>query len=229
MTARHGTATVRRGYVAPADLDILDMPQGSPEWYEVRCGVPTASRFADVMAQGEGKSRTRYLRDIVGERLSQIPCESYENAAMARGKRMEELARQAYVESTFQDCRQIGFARRTALLRYDVVGASPDLLVGDDGLAEFKSTSPHLLIEVLERGARGFPPEHRAQCQGTMLVTDRRWCDLVLFWPGFPPCKFRVERDDRYCSELVAGLETFCFEARELVKRLEAMKGRAAA
>lgn len=208
-------------------VEIFDCEQGSDAWFEAKLGVPSASRFSDALAGGEGKLRTRYMRDLVGERVSGVPAESFENAAMRRGREMERAARERYAEATFADCQRVGFAVNRALLRYDALGASPDLLVGAEGGAEFKSMAPHLLIEVLDRGAAGFPTEHRAQCQGNMLVFGRRWWDLDLFWPGFPRCRFRVERDERYLSEMVAGLESFCFDVREGVKRLESMKARA--
>ena len=206
-------------------LEIVDCVQGEPLWFAARLGVPTASRFADVLAAGDGKMRTRYLRDLAGEIMSDRPAENFKNGAMARGNEMEAAGLAVYANSTFEQVTRIGFAKNSGLLRYATVGASPDALVGDAGGVEIKSMAPHLLIDVLDKGVRGFPSEHRAQVQGNIWVFERRWWDLCLYWPGMPRCVFRVERDDAYIAEMAKAVETFCFDLRTLVQRLRAMKG----
>ena len=52
------------------------MIQGSPEWFAVRCGRATASRFSDVLAtikSGEAASRRNYKAQLVCERLTGVP------------------------------------------------------------------------------------------------------------------------------------------------------------
>lgn len=206
-----------------SSVEIVECEQNSPEWFAARLGVPTASRFGDVMAQGDGKMRTRYLRDLAGERLSGRPAENFRSKAMERGNAMEVDALDAYARTTFEPVTRIGFARNAGLLRYDVVGASPDALVGERGGVEAKSMSPRLLIEVLDRGAAGFPPEYRPQVHGSMWVLERDWWDLTLFWPGMPRCVFRVQRDEAYIAEMAKTVEIFCFDLRRLEAKLRAM------
>lgn len=218
------TKAKKKAAAAPkTTFEIVDVEQGSTEWFEARNGLPTASRFADIMSDSdEKKMRTRYMRELAGEILSGIPAESYENAAMRRGRKMEELAAEQYARLRF-DVEKVGFVKNAGLLRYATVGASPDRMIGDDGVLEIKSVAPHLLIPILEAGARGLPLEHRAQVQGTLWVTERKWACLKLYWPGMPKCEFNLERDDVYIKEIADATERFCFELRDLVDRLKKM------
>ena len=46
-------------------MQIFDFPQGSPDWFAARAGIPTASMFATVMAKGEGKIQKTYMLKLV--------------------------------------------------------------------------------------------------------------------------------------------------------------------
>lgn len=202
--------------------EVFDFPQGSDEWVKVRLGIPTASRFADILAEGEGKTRTAYLRELAGEQLTGIQAEHFSGKAMDRGKDQEEMAAEEYAKHHF-DVTKVGFVRNAGLMRYATVGASPDRLVGDDGGLECKSMKPELLIEVLERGT--FPGQFRAQVQGCMWVCERRWWTLKIFYPGMPKCEFTVERDETYIAELQRAVEVFSYDVKKLVEKMKAMGG----
>jgi hypothetical protein len=212
----------------PADLVEVfeDVPQGEEEWFALRRSLPTASRFADVLAQGEGKMRQRYLYQLAAEALSGETMWTYSNPAMEEGKAMEPHAAEWYERAHLVDLVRVGFVRRTVrrpLGSSFIVGASPDGLVGDDGCVEFKKERPDLLIERAEKGAKGFPMEHRAQCQGVMWVTDRKWCDLVVYHAAMPfKLRFQIERDDVYIARLADAVEVFCYDLKNLIERNKA-------
>lgn len=193
--------------------------QGTPEWHQMRCGMPTASCFADILAKGRGggesASRRKYLLTLVGERLTGEVAESYSNAHMERGKVMEAEARDLYAFRTGADLRQVTFIRNEQVR----AGASPDSLIGDDGLLEIKTRLPALQLEVLMSG--GLPSEHKAQVQGQLLVTGRRWVDYVSYWPKLPLHIVRVERDEEYINQLWAQIAVFNSEIAELVDRFK--------
>lgn len=215
----------------PPEEDIIeiidDVEQGSLEWHEHRRGIATASVFSTIMASGkdggDSLGRTKLLRTLAGERITGEVSESYSNAAMDRGKRMEAEAR-SHFELThgFAECRQVGFVRRTISnpLGNDwIVGCSPDSLIGNDGLLEIKTMAPHLLIELLERGR--FPSEHKAQCHGSLWVTGRKFCILKIYYRGMPVSpEFRIERDDVYIQEIKNAVETFEWEVAQLEARI---------
>lgn len=193
------------------DLQMFDCEQGSREWFECRRGIPTASRFADILAKGQGITRRKYLYTIAGEALSGECAESYTNAHMERGHVMEAEARNLYAFDRDVDPVLCGFMRRGR------AGCSPDSLVGTAGMLEIKSKLPHLQIEVLERGT--LPPEHKAQVQGQLWVSGRDWCDFVSYWPKLPLFVTRVERDEQYIETLAQAVADFVGEMDALVAK----------
>jgi hypothetical protein len=85
--------------------------QGSPEWFAARCGNATASEFACVLAKGEGKTRAKYLRRVVAERLTGKPCETFSNCHTDRGT-LQEPMRGAGVRSRNRKPRgEVGFIK----------------------------------------------------------------------------------------------------------------------
>lgn len=210
------------------EVEVFDsVEQRSDDWHSLRRGLPTASRFASILAQGDGKMRARYLYQLAGEALSGETAETFSNAATDRGIAMEAEARDWYGRTRFADLAQVGFVRRTVrrpLGSEFVVGCSPDSFVGRDGVLEIKTTRPDLLIEMSLKGAAGFPSEHRAQIQGTLWVTGRAWCDLIVFYRGMPVTPtFRVERDEAYIRTLSDAVETFAWELKTLIECMRSM------
>lgn len=203
-------------------VEIVDCVQGTTEWKAAKLGIPSASNFHKVTAGGEGKVRTRYMRDLAGEILTGRPAESFSNEAMQRGNDMEGEAREHYARTRFAELTRVGFVRNSGLIKNVVVGASPDSLIGADGGLEIKTMIPALLIDLLEKGA-GLPAEHRAQVHGSMWVCERKWWDIKIYYPGMPDYVVRVTRDDSYIQEISNAVEIFAHDLRKLVERLRSM------
>jgi len=195
---------------------IIECEQGSPEWFEARRGIPTASRFADVLAEGKGIVRAKYMRQLAGEIITGETMETYKNDRMERGKEQEDDIRRRYVYDRNVDVERIGFARSNMAS----TGCSPDGLVSVDGMIEIKSTEPHLMIEILDTGK--IPTQHMPQVQGSLWITGRDWCDLVIGWPGLPLSITRIPRDEQYMANLQRELNRFNMELQELVGRIKA-------
>jgi hypothetical protein len=208
-------------------IEVDEIEQGSAEWFEIRLGIPTASNFSIVKAEGrdgdESKTRAQYMRVLAGEILTGVPGEGkIETAAMRRGKEMEPEAREHYLASRFTDLREVGFIRRK-LPSGRYIGASPDGLIGNRKALEIKTMRPDLMIERLERGSLGMG-EHRAQVQGTMLVGDLEEVDLKLFYRGMPVSPTAtIYRDEAYCIDLRKAIEVFDFELDQLVQKIRRM------
>lgn len=182
------------------------MIQGSDEWKNVRCGLVTASRVADVIAKtktGWGASRANYLAELIAERLTGIPADSYTNAAMQWGVDHEVEARDAYQFYAEADVEQIAFVTHPTLAQ---TGASPDGLVGEEGLVEIKCPNTATHIETLL--GQSIPSKYVTQMQWQMACTGRQWCDFASFDPRMPEALRlfvrRLGRDD----ELIASLES---------------------
>ncbi|NTF54863.1 YqaJ viral recombinase family protein [Agrobacterium rhizogenes] len=193
-------------------LQIIDCDQNSPEWTTARLGIPTASKFATVMAKGEGKVRSEYMRKLAGEILTEEPAESFTSAHTERGHDMEEIARREYAFITGNEPQLVGF------IRNGNKGASPDSLIGTNGGLEIKTALPHIQIDRLERDR--MPPEHKAQVQGNLWVSEREWWDFVSYWPKLPVLTVRVPRDEEYIKTMSDEVDRFNDELAELVERV---------
>lgn len=159
------------------------MEQRTPEWFAKRLGKVTASRIADLMARtktGPGASRANYLAQLVTERLTGTPTESYKSPAMDWGIEQEAAARAAYSARMGVLVDEVDFVDHPTLQ----AGASPDGLVGEDGLIEIKCPNTSTMIEYLED--RTIPTKYRLQMQWQLAVTGRDWCDFVAFDPRLP-------------------------------------------
>ena len=202
-------------------MKVIDFPQGSEEWAQARCGRATASEFSSVLAKGQGKMRTAYLRRLVAERLTGKPTEGYKNAHMDRGQEQEQFARAAYEIKTGGIVDAVGFIQHPVLM----AGGSPDGLVSPDGGVEIKSVIPTVQLETILAG--GYPSEHRAQIQGNLWLTGRKWWDFCSYSEDLPEnlrtYVFRVEPDAKYIVQLEAEVTVFLREVDALLAQLKGM------
>ena len=160
------------------------MIQGSEEWHEARIGKVTASRIADMMARtktGWGAGRENYMAELLCERLTGSAPERFTNAAMAWGTETEPQARAAYEFITGRAVEEVGFIDHPSIA---MAGASPDGLVGDDGLIEIKCPNTATHIETLL--TETIPSKYRMQMLWQMACTGRSWCDFASFDPRLP-------------------------------------------
>lgn len=192
--------------------EFFDCDQGSPEWFAARAGIVTASELKSVLAKGEGKVRKSYMLRLAGERITGVPAETYENHHMLRGRSMEAEARELFAFVHDAQPQQVGF------IRNGDVGCSPDSLLGADSVLEVKTKIPALLIEAILRG--GMPPEHRAQCQGALWITEREFVTVVCYWPDMPLFVHRERRDEKYIKTLQSEVSQFNDELAAIVERV---------
>lgn len=197
-------------------MKILNCKQGSDEWLQARCGIPTASQFGRIM----GSKRTllagsaTYRNELLAEWLCGQPLETPASQFMARGTALEAKARADYAFNQDADLVQVGF-----ILRDDgATGCSPDALVGTDGLLEIKCLS--LVNHV---GAMlDADEDYMQQVQGQMWIAERAWCDRLYFHPILPPVIKRIERDEKYIADLSKCVDLFIAGLAEAKDRLRA-------
>lgn len=182
-------------------MQVHNMPQGTPEWFAVRQGIPTASRFKDVMAKGKGLTRASYMRQLAGEVVTGEPMDTYKNLDMERGHTMEPDARALYAFISDTAPEAVGF------ITNGNKGGSPDSLIGTNGLLEIKTNKPAVLIEYLN--ADEFPSEYKAQCQGNLWVTEREWIDIICYWPKMPSLVKRAYRDEHFIKQMADEIDLF--------------------
>lgn len=194
-----------------------DFEQGSEDWLMVRGTIPTASRFKDVLAKGQGKTRRTYMMTLIGQRVTGEVAESYSNHHMDRGHEMEFYARSQYEFTYDVEVDEASFILNAS----ESAGYSPDGLIGENGCIEIKSKLPHLQCEILLQNK--MPNEHIAQVQGGLWVSEREWCDFVSYWPGLPLFVKRIYRDEDYIKNLELEINLFNDEMIQLEQKIRNM------
>lgn len=202
-------------------METFTCDQGSPEWFAVRAGIPTASMFGTVLAKGEGKTRRTYMMKLAGEIITGEPAHSFSNEHTERGHEQEPDARDLYAFQTGLQFERVGF------IKTGRKGASPDCLIGTDGGAEIKTRLAHLQAELLCKGE--VPPTHKPQIQGVMWVSGRKWWDFVSYCPRMPLFVQRVMRDETYIQKLATEVDKFNAELDEAVALIRGRAGLRAA
>ena len=216
-------------------MRVLDVEQGSREWVEARLGIPTASAFKRIVTS-TGKlsaQRDAYQAELLSEWVFGEPAKDFDTTWTERGKVLEPDARRYYSFHTDTEARTVGFCVltegemkvRAGLIAEGeeleapngfggarpttdpAVGASPDGLVGDDGLLELKCPREDTHMLYLARGV--LPSEYRAQVQGQLWVTGRAWADFMSYCPELPPFLIRLEPDPKFQAALDDHMPVF--------------------
>lgn len=199
------------------------MIQGSDEWRAARLGKVTASNIAAVMAEGRnGKpsaTRANYIAQLVSERLTGVPYETFTSAAMQHGTETEEQARAVYTMNTGNMVKQVGFIQHPRIYG---AGASPDGLIGDFGGLEIKCPNTATHIATL----RGAPVDggYMKQVQFNMACTGREWWDFESFDPRLPDEMHmhvrRIPRDELAIAEIEAAVIELLSEVDKITMEL---------
>lgn len=191
-------------------MKCFDFEQYSPEWWEIRRGVPTASRFSKIITPKTGKLSAQadtLIAELIAEKFRRGPVEPDRpiNRAMEHGIATEDEARNWYSFDRGHELRQVGFCKTDD----DRFGCSPDSLVNGDGVLELKCPNVDTHVGYVMEG--GLPDEYRAQCHGHLIVTGRAWCDFVSYvtdQADLEPFVMRVVPDS-FTDLLRAALDQF--------------------
>lgn len=195
------------------------MEQGTEEWKLARLGKVTASRVSDARAKAGTATRANYIADIITERLTGSPIESYTNAYMEWGTANEPLARAAYEIKTAIWVEQVAIVNHTTIPNF---AASPDGLVGMEGLLEIKCPKTSTHLNWMLKGT--VPSEHKNQMLAQLACTGRKWVDFLSFDPRLPEhlqmFVVRFEPDPKDIDDLEADVMTFLTEVEIMQRKL---------
>lgn len=202
---------------------IIPCEQRSDEWRLVRAGKVTASRITDVLAEikkGEAASRRNYRAEIVSEILTGKPVEEFISKEMQWGIDNEVFARAAYELAQDVSVESVGFTVHPFISRF---GASPDGLVNDVGMVEFKCPNTSTHLDYILAGE--VPADYQPQMLAQMACAGREWCDFVSFDPRLPS-RFqlfikRFYRHEGRIREMELKVERFLAEVDEVLAKLE--------
>lgn len=192
-----------------------DLQQGTEEWLRVRLGKFTASSASTIAVNGKG------LETLIFEKAEELISgqikEGYKNADMLSGNELEPKARNLYELETENIVNQVGFCELD-----EFVGCSPDGMIGTDGLMEVKCPTFRVYYDYLTTGL--VDTGYMWQMQMQMFVTDRKWCDYVVYNPLFkktPIIIKRIERDETAINKLKVGLEMGKAKLQSILERLK--------
>ncbi len=204
-------------------MPIINCEQGSLAWFMERCGRVTGSRVADAMSflkkGGESQARRAYKAEIVCELLTGKAVEHFVTKEMEFGILNEPFARAAYELQNDVSVEDVGFAIHPSLERF---GASPDGLVGEDGLIEIKCPSTATHLDYLLADA--VPDDYKPQMLAEMACAERQWVDFISFDPRLPKrlqlFVKRFLRDDQKIAEMEFQVVEFLREVDSIMARL---------
>lgn len=206
------------------DVTVPIVEQRTPEWFQQRLGKVTASRVADIIATirngNYAASRKNYAAELVTERLTGKNTEFFINEAIQWGMDQEEAAKEAYTKRTTVPVVETGFVGHPTIV---MAGASPDGLLGEEGLIEIKCPMPATHQDTLLNET--INDKYVTQMQWQMACTGKQWCDFVSFDPRLPENMQlfikTVRRDDTVIRNLESEVVAFLAEVDETVKALK--------
>jgi len=195
---------------------IHTMEQGSDAWKAIRLKVPvTASKFGIIMSKGKG--RKDFQDALVDEFLSKRRKESYQSDDMLTGIEQEPEIRAEYERRNGCEVLQVGFIQRS-----EYVGASPDGLVGSNGV-EFKRVILSTQRKYLE-GKKQIA-KYDPQVYGNMWCRgpECKWWDFVSWCPECvekPYWSIRIPRDEKKIAEVDVKVTLFVDELKQRIANI---------
>lgn len=181
-------------------MEIINVEQGTPEWFEVRKGKLTASKATAIGNAGKGLDT--YVHEMMAEFYSSGEKKQFGSLDTERGNELEPTARGIYELENGVEVQEIGFMQLN-----EYVGASPDGLVGEDGGIEIKCPDDKNYFYYLLNGADEIDSSYIWQCQMNLLISGRKWWDLIIYNPNFKKSMlvFRILPDSEKFEALERG------------------------
>lgn len=201
-----------------------DLIQGSPEWFDARCGLLTASEMKLILTptlkQASNDKERAHLYELLAQRITKYVEPRYISDDMLRGQEDEIEARLLYARH-YAPVQEMGFITNDKW--GFTLGYSPDGLVGSDGLIECKSRRQKFQIEMLVECvfAESIPADFAIQVQTGLLVSERAFCDFISYSGGLPMATIRVYPDDKIMRAIEEAAAAFEQRLTEKMSRYQ--------
>lgn len=200
-------------------MKIHDVRQGTEDWAVLRLGIPTASRFSDIVTPKRLKPSARandYIAELLAEWMTGVPADAANSAFMDRGTELEPEALGWLEFDRDVTVDRVGFITTDD----GKIGCSPDGLIGDDRGVEVKCLAAKNHIKYLLNGPSD---EYRLQVQGGLWLAERATWWLVAYNPEIQPAVFEIGRDDEAIDALSIELLAFLERLEEAKQRLRSL------
>jgi putative phage-type endonuclease len=200
-----------------------EIVQGSSQWFQMRAGHVTASQVSCVLAKQDTAKYENYRAQLVAEILTGQPQEdNYQSPDMLRGIELEPFARAAYEVKMNVLVDKHAFSKHPTI---EMAGASPDGLVGDDGLIEIKCTKTAIHIQYMFDGV--VPAQYRAQMIFQLACSGRKWNDFVSYNPKMDEAHqlfiVRMDRDEKAINEMNMKVIAFLQDVMLMVEKIKCL------
>ena len=189
-----------------------EMIQGSEAWHSIRCGLPTASEMkllvTPTLKVAANEKERAHMWELLAQRLTKHVEPRYISDDMLRGQE-DEIEAVALYAKTYEPVERVGFVTND---RWGfTIGYSPDALVGADGLVECKSRGQKYQIQTIVDyvSADKIDPDFMIQVQTGLMVSERKWCDLISFCGGLPMATVRVYPDEKIQAAILEAVTAF--------------------
>jgi putative phage-type endonuclease len=197
--------------------DMKNDQQGDEAWLADRLGKVTASAVYRICQKTKAGKPTaeyqKYMNELLGERLTREPKDFFKTKSMVFGTESEPQARAAYEFRTDNQVEDAGFVDHPHIA---MAGASPDGLVGSDGLIEVKCPDTSTMVAYMAQfmADGGIEEKYLMQMQWQMACTGRAFCDYVVFDPRVkdPSLQMfvtRIPRDPAMIADMEAEVIAF--------------------
>lgn len=196
-----------------------DLEQGTPEWLSVRIGKMTASKATAIGNYGKGLDTL--VENLMAEYFSSGEKQHFDSEDTERGNEYEPVARRMYEFEMGYTVKEVGFIEYN-----DYVGCSPDGLVGDEGGIEIKCLNDEKYFKHLLYGDEMIDSSHMWQVQMNLLITGRKWWDLIIYNPNYKKsmCIYRIMPNENKFAELLKGFEIGSKRIEEIKNKVNSIK-----
>jgi hypothetical protein len=221
-------------------MNLLNIEQGSHEWFAARTGAATGSRIREALSTlsrasqgykaGDRSAESRkYMLQLALERITGEVVRHHVTPEMDWGTEHEPHAVRAYEAVTEAACRKVGIAVHPSIPMFM---ASPDRYIGSDGVLEVKCPTSMVHLEYLRGGV--VPELYIPQCLSELACDpSREYLDFVSFDPRFTgkaiklqifiaPRMYRSEWA-MHIAEIEDGVRRFLAETATLTAELQEM------
>jgi hypothetical protein len=185
-------------------------------WLTARCGLLTGSRMADAMSylkNGQpSEARSKYMRELLAERLTGQSAPHYVNEYMQWGLDHEDEMFDYFVERYPQyDLRPSRFYVHPTIENF---GATADRECGADGIIEGKCPQTTTFLGYVLAGV--VPEMYKPQMCVELLCSGRKWAGFIAYDP-----RIKNERGRLFVRKYVPTAEELAKVEAEAVKFLD--------
>jgi len=203
-------------------MKLLKCVQYSPEWFEARAGIPTASELHNILTPEfkvkDGETPKTYLAAKCAEKWIGGALPGFTTFATEFGNIVEEQA-----IPWFSLEYDVEIKKGTFITTDDgKFGCSPDgLIIGRETGLEIKCPQPPAHFKYLIDGE--LPKQYATQVHGSMFATGYPEWIFVSYRQLAPALVIRVKRDEAIMRKIGSALRDFNERLDEAFERLKKM------